>query len=853
MGKLHKSCASFFFMFLTAILPFEARGQVVPPPDFNPLNQIPIPEPPNLPQFVKNEPAAVRLGKALFWDMQVGSDGVQACGTCHFSHGADTRVKNQLSPGLNAGDTLFGNNTLGLPDFPLFEPNYTLQPEDFPLHQIAAPADDADSAALRSTNDVVSSQGVRLSQFVDVVQGSPEDSVAPLSDPVFQVGGVNTRRVEPRNTPTVINAIFNFTNFWDGRANFLFNGENPFGPADANAGVWFNDPVDGLVKQAVEMQFASLASQAVGPPLSDFEMSAQGRTFPRLGRKLLSLRPLNLQLVHPGDSQLGALSRATLDGGGNLTGQRGLNTTYIAMIQQAFQNNLWDSAELTPAGFSQMEANFALFFGLAIQLYEATLVADDTPLDRWLAGDPNAITDQQKEGFNIFNNNFCAECHGGIEFTNASVSASGFINNLDTALIEIMFVFDGTQVIYDNGFNNTGVTPTTDDLSRGGTAPFINPLTGDPFPLSFSRLAELQAQNLLPFETPIMDPNLPPDFPTNANGLFKVPGLRNVELTAPYFHNGSLMTLEEVVDFYIRGGNFPETNSADLDPLVGNGLPSLRGNQDKKDALVAFLMSLTDERVRNAQAPFDHPEIFIPEGDPEVLTRIPATDGDGLTPDVSPVAPILTSTPVTVAVAGQLYLYDVNGFDPNGDVVIYQLLIAPAGMTIDSATGLIAWTPESDGVHSVSVRAQDPGALSGVQNFTLTVGEPPPIETTACGDGVIQTAAGGGCDDGNSSDGAGCSGLCEEELSEVTIEGVEDIGEDDEDVDEDADEDDTAGNPIGNIETETPTATAGTGGCSLMAGPAESAQLTWVLMLFALALLVILRRTKLSVKRGGSH
>src|ERR1700730_14717285 len=49
--------------------------------------------------MVKDQTALIRLGKALFWDMQVGSDGVQACGTCHFSAGADIRSSNQISPG----------------------------------------------------------------------------------------------------------------------------------------------------------------------------------------------------------------------------------------------------------------------------------------------------------------------------------------------------------------------------------------------------------------------------------------------------------------------------------------------------------------------------------------------------------------------------------------------------------------------------------------------------------------------------------------------------------------------------------------------------------------------------------
>jgi cytochrome c peroxidase len=64
------------------------------------LQGVPVPEPPDLASYVKDKAAAIRLGKALFWDMQVGSDGVQACASCHFQAGGDIRVKNQLDPGL---------------------------------------------------------------------------------------------------------------------------------------------------------------------------------------------------------------------------------------------------------------------------------------------------------------------------------------------------------------------------------------------------------------------------------------------------------------------------------------------------------------------------------------------------------------------------------------------------------------------------------------------------------------------------------------------------------------------------------------------------------------------------------
>jgi cytochrome c peroxidase len=725
---------------------------VVPPANMIPLNQVPIPQPPNLAQFVKSNFAAVRLGKALFWDMQVGSDGVQACATCHFHAGADNRVKNQINPGTDAGDSTFGNVSSiltlvpGVTGFPQFGPNYVLQPTDFPLHQRAVPELQS-SSIIRDTNDVISSQGVRLSQFIDIVSGSDVDIVNPLDDPVFNLGpGINTRRVEPRNTPTVINAVFNFSNFWDGRAHFIFNGETPFGPLDQNAGVWLE--VNGvLVKQPVTIENASLASQAVGPPLSNFEMSAQGRTFPKLGRKMLSLVPLGKQLVHPGDSVLGPLSLASKAPDGTVTDVKGLNTNYSQMIQDAFVDNLWNSAQVTPDGFSQMEANFSLFWGLAIQMYESTLVSDQTRFDQYLSGDTTALTDSELGGFQTFLGvGNCAACHIGSELTSQSVRNVAFVNNLVNNAIELMFTADGTQVIYDEGFNNTGLTPTGDDLGRGGTAPFINPSTGQPFPLSFSRLAELQALGKLPFSTialPVLLPGptpvpLPADFPVNANGLFKVPGLRNVELTAPYFHNGSSGTLEQVVDFYVRGGNFPINNIADLDPIILSGIPQLEGDPAKQSDLVAFLKTLTDQRVVNESAPFDHPELFIPEGEPEALAKIPARDANGLPASGANNPPSITSAPITKANIGQLYTYAVIATDPNLDSLTYSLVTAPAGMTIGATTGVVNWIPGLLGPTTVSLRVTDPTGLSASQSFVLTVNGPPTITSTP-----ITTAVGG--------------------------------------------------------------------------------------------------------------
>jgi hypothetical protein len=205
---------------------------VVPPPPS--LRTVPVPEPDNLGEFVKDKVAAIALGKSLFWDMQVGSDGIQSCASCHFHAGADSRAKNQLNPGMlrvnpdgtSNPDTVV--NTGGL--------NYTLQPRDYPFHRLADPNNRL-STVLADSNDITSSQGTVNSEFVDVVPGSAQDTVTYPRDPVFNVGGTNVRRVQPRNTPTVINAVFNFRNFWDGRAQNEFNGVNPFGSRDRDAKV----------------------------------------------------------------------------------------------------------------------------------------------------------------------------------------------------------------------------------------------------------------------------------------------------------------------------------------------------------------------------------------------------------------------------------------------------------------------------------------------------------------------------------------------------------------------------------------------------------------------------------------
>lgn len=617
------------------------------------LRTVPVPEPSQLHEIVADKQLAIMLGKAFFWDMQVGSDGVQACASCHFHAGADSRAKNQLSPGLLRvhpnltpnPDTTFA---LGV--------NVTLARYDFPLTRLNNPQDRTSGIA-RAINDVVSSQGVFFAIYKDV-SGTPMDDQQFAPDPEgFQVHGVNVRRVEPRHTPSMINAVFNHRNFWDGRAQPDFNGVNHLGAKDTEAHVYRAEQTDTLARVRLLLDNASLASQAVAPIVNHFEMSAQGRTTAEVGQKLTqpeqdstgllsqvltpithileplpllghtvaeisqklaqplrqhsktlqTLRPLAQQQVHTHDSVLGPYSRTPMPG---LT-----FATYTQLIQAAFRHEWWSSNRLVavaPDGttrvvahagddpameyYTLLEYNFPLFFGLAVQLYEATLVADDTPFDRWRRGEGN-ISDAAQKGADLFRSQSrgrCINCHGGPELTEAAVTT----------------VFDQTKGLtriregnlLDRGFNNIGLRPSTDDPGVGGRDLLGNTLS-------------------IAHET-----TLPSGLTFGVDGAFKTPGLRNVELTAPYFHHGGYLTLREVIDFYSRGGDFFPITSFSGTIISPLSVPQF--TQEEQDQLLAFLLTLTDERVRYQRAPFDHPQIFIPNGHPVNHTLV-INDGTG--------------------------------------------------------------------------------------------------------------------------------------------------------------------------------------------------------------------------------
>jgi cytochrome c peroxidase len=605
-------------------------------PDERPLESLKgkAPPLPDLSGIIKNQAWAQAAGKALFWDQQIGSDTV-ACASCHFRAGADPRITNQLNPGLKAGDNTFGSSagTGLMASGQAAGPNITLKPEDFPFRKLQNP-NNAKSTVLFDTNDVSASQGTFAGDYIGTIERPKQrpratntDRCKMTIDDVFSIAGHGTRKVEPRNTPSVINAVFYHRNFWDGRANNLFSGVGVFGRRDIR-----NDPAarllvlkpDGSVAlQNVRLDNASAASQAVGPLLSDFEMSCTNRAFADIGRKMMAQQALKLQTVHVEDSLFGK-------GGpvGDIVSASkiGLKLTYGEMIKQGFAKRFWaapgrykfvtmDGGTVglveDPAGYTQMELNFPLFFGLSVMLYEAMLVSDDSPFDR------GQLTAQQKRGKEIFEGKGkCIACHDGPLFSKAAHVATP---GKQPKLVERMAMEDGKTSLYDNGFYNIGVRPVQEDLGVGGTDPWGAPL-------SFSKQWVLgrKADSFLvdpcSFDVPFPGQEsvgcggnkVPPGINLReerlaVNGAFKTPTLRNIALTPPYFHNGGQATLQQVMAFYNRGGDFSSaTKSPDVTRL---GLTA-----GEQDALVAFMQSLTDERVRCSRAPFDHPELLIPDG-----------------------------------------------------------------------------------------------------------------------------------------------------------------------------------------------------------------------------------------------
>lgn len=190
----------------------------------------------------------------------------------------------------------------------------------------------------------------------------------------------------------------------------------------------------------------------------------------------------------------------------------------------------------------------------AIATFERTLIFLDAPFDRFLAGDESAISADAKKGFALFNGKArCVSCH--------HINAS---NPLGA----------------DNRFHNIGVSARKQNFEELAKQA-LRALARDDSEVSLDRLAI--ATDLSELGRFMVTKN------RSDIGSFRTLQLRNIGLTAPYMHDGTLPTLWDVMDHYNKGG---EDN-----PFLDGGIEALALTEAEIDQVVAFMFALTDRRL----------------------------------------------------------------------------------------------------------------------------------------------------------------------------------------------------------------------------------------------------------------
>ena len=185
----------------------------------------------------------------------------------------------------------------------------------------------------------------------------------------------------------------------------------------------------------------------------------------------------------------------------------------------------------------------------SIAAFTRTIISNNSAYDRFLSGDEAALNENARRGMELFFSERleCFHCHGGFNFTDSTTHANARIDRI--------------------GFHNTGLY----NIDGEGAYPADN--TG---------LYDMTGTR-------------------RDMGRFKAPTLRNIVVTAPYMHDGSAATLEEVVEHYARGGRLiedgPNAGDGRRNPFKSEFIRGFVLSDNERDDLIAFLNSLTDESL----------------------------------------------------------------------------------------------------------------------------------------------------------------------------------------------------------------------------------------------------------------
>lgn len=224
----------------------------------------------------------------------------------------------------------------------------------------------------------------------------------------------------------------------------------------------------------------------------------------------------------------------------------GLSGQEAALLARFRADRTYQS--LFPAAFPGEADPFSVdAIAKALAAFQRTIVSGNAPYDRYLAGDRSAISASAIRGEDLFFSERleCHHCHSGFNL-------SGSVQYVGKEFRD--------QEFFNNGLYNIGGT---------GAYP---------------------AENTGLFEFT----QVPQDM-----GRFKAPTLRNIEVTGPYMHDGSIATLNEVLDHYAAGGRTidtgPHAGNGSLSPYKSNFVPGFSLSAQERQDLLAFLRSLTDE------------------------------------------------------------------------------------------------------------------------------------------------------------------------------------------------------------------------------------------------------------------